>query len=257
MGKYRLWSREEFVLVLNLYYKLPFGKLHRSTKEVKELAKLIDRTNSAVAIRLTNYAACDPYILNSGRHGMSAGKKQCEPYWNEFNEDREKLLFESEQILASFQNTSIDDKFKDSLTNVEMLTGEDKVREVKTRVNQSVFRSMVISNYHGKCALTGIDVPELLVASHIKPWAIDKKERLNPENGICLSSLYDAAFDKGLIGFDQDYRMILSSRILEQEGKAYYEKYFGSMNHVQLSMPEEHCPDKVFLEWHMDTIFQR
>lgn len=77
MSKYRLWSREEFILVLNLYYKLPFGKLHQSTKEVKELAKLIGRTNASVAYRLTNFAACDPYILNSGRHGMSAGKKRC------------------------------------------------------------------------------------------------------------------------------------------------------------------------------------
>lgn len=76
MSKYRLWSREEFILVLNLYYKLPFGKLHQSTKEVKELAKLIGRTNASVAYRLTNFAACDPYILNSGRHGMSAGKKR-------------------------------------------------------------------------------------------------------------------------------------------------------------------------------------
>lgn len=257
MDKRKLWTREEFILALNLYYKLPFGRLNQSTKEVKELAKLIGRTRSSVAMRLTNFAACDPYIINTGRHGLAAGAKQCQPYWDEFNSNREKLLFESEQILASFQNTSIDDKFKDCLANIEMLTGEDKVREVKTRVNQSVFRSIVVSNYHGKCALTGIDMPELLVASHIKPWAIDKQERLNPENGICLSSLYDAAFDKGLIGFGQDYRVILSPRILDQEGKAYYEKYFGSINHVLLTMPEEHCPDKVFLEWHMDTIFQR
>lgn len=257
MGKYRLWSREEFILVLNLYYKLPFGKLHQSTKEVKELAKLIGRTNSSVAIRLTNFAACDPYIINSGRHGMSAGKEQCKPYWDKFNEDRENLLFESEQILASYQKTSIDEKFKDSLINVEKLTGIDRIRQVKTRVNQSVFRSMVISNYHGKCALTGIDVPELLVASHIKPWAIDKSERLNPENGICLSSLYDAAFDKGLIGFDQEYRVVLSPRILEQESKEYFDKYFGCMNHYSLAMPEEHRPNKAFLEWHMDTVFQR
>lgn len=209
MDKRRLWTREEFILALNLYYKLPFGRLNQSTKEVKELAKLIGRTSSSVAMRLTNFAACAPYIINTGRHGLAAGAKQCQPYWDEFNSNREKLLFESEEILASYQNLSIDEKFKDSLTNMERLEGEDKIREVKTRVNQSVFRSIIISNYDGKCALTGIDMPELL------------------------------------------------PRILDQEGKVYYEKYFGSINHVQLTMPEEHCPDKVFLEWHMDTRFQR
>ena len=70
MAKKRLWSREEFIVVLNLYYKLPFGKLNHTTKEVKELAALIGRTDNSVAMRLSNFAACDPYILSSGRHGL-------------------------------------------------------------------------------------------------------------------------------------------------------------------------------------------
>lgn len=257
MAQYRLWTREEFILTLNLYYKLPFGRLNHSTKEVRELAKLLGRSDNSIALRLVNFAACDPYILATGRHGMEDGRKQCQPYWDEFNEDREALLYESEKILAKLEHSSIDEKFKVDLIDLDSLSGEDKIRAVKTRVNQSVFRSIIISNYSGKCALTGIDVPELLVASHIKPWAIDKHERLNPENGICLSSLYDAAFDKGLIGFDQNYRLVLSPRIIEQESKSYYDKYFGSMNQIQLALPEEHKPNKEFLEWHMDEIFQR
>lgn len=71
----KLWSRNEFILALNLYYKLPFGKLNTRTKEVQKLAVLIN----SVAIRLTNFAACDPYIINSGRKGMSVGKDQYQP----------------------------------------------------------------------------------------------------------------------------------------------------------------------------------
>lgn len=66
----RLWSRNEFILALNLYYKLPFGKLDKRTKEVKELVALIGRTANSAAIRLTNFASCDPYIINSGRKGI-------------------------------------------------------------------------------------------------------------------------------------------------------------------------------------------
>lgn len=55
MAKKRLWSREEFIVVLNLYYKLPFGKLNYTTKEVKELAALIGRTDNSVAMRLSNF----------------------------------------------------------------------------------------------------------------------------------------------------------------------------------------------------------
>ena len=51
------WTRDEYIVVLNLYYKLPFGKLNRRTKDVKELAALMGRTNNSVAMRLCNFAA--------------------------------------------------------------------------------------------------------------------------------------------------------------------------------------------------------
>lgn len=73
---------------------------------------------------------------------------------------------------------------------------------------------------------TGIDLSELLVASHIIPWSENEQERLNPENGICLSSLYDKAFDKGLISFTNDKRVLFSFRLKENVGKEYYAKYF-------------------------------
>ena len=253
----KLWSRNEFILALNLYYKLPFGKLHTRTKEVQELAALIGRSVNSVAIRLTNFAACDPYIINSGRKGMSAGKDQCQPYWDEFSNDREKLLFESERILAELQGTTIEQKFRSSLLDISDYTGEEKIREVSTRVNQSIFREKVLSNYDYRCALTGIDIQQLLVASHIIPWSKNKEERLNPANGICLSSLYDDAFDKGFIGSDKNYRVVLSEKVLENQGKPYYDAFFGSIKGQKLILPEEFQPNIQFLEWHMDEIFLR
>lgn len=250
------WTREEFILVLNLYYKLPYGKQNHTNKDVKELAKLIGRTDNSVALRLANFAACDPYILESGRHGMAAGAKACKPYWDEFNKNREALLFESEQIIAKLQSTTIEKKYGITEQDYEDMEGTDRISVVKTRVNQDVFRKIVLSNYNNRCALTGIDIPDLLVASHIKPWAICEEERMNPENGICLSSLYDACFDKGLIGFDQHYKVVLSPEIKKKCSKEYYNKYFGSIEKRTLIMPEEHRPNKLFLEWHMDKIFR-
>lgn len=88
----KLWTRNEFILTLNLYYKLPFGKLHTRTKEVQELATLLGRSVNSIALRLVNFAACDPYIRATGRTGMISGMQQCQPYWDEFANDREKLL---------------------------------------------------------------------------------------------------------------------------------------------------------------------
>lgn len=253
----KLWSREEFILVLNLYYKLPFGKLHTRTKEVQELASLLGRSVNSIALRLVNYAACDPYIIASGRKGMASGKDQCQPYWDEFSNDRETLLFESERILANLQGTTIEHKYKTSLIDIHEYTGEEKIREVATRVNQSIFRDKVLSNYDYKCAITGIDIPQLLVASHIIPWSVNKEERLNPSNGICLSSLYDSAFDKGYIGVDQNYKVILSNKLIECQTKPYYDNYFGVIEGQKLTLPEEFKPNPHFLEWHMDEVFLR
>lgn len=69
--------------------------------------------------------------------------------------------------------------------------GEDVVSESKRRKGQDYFRRMILTNYGGRCALTGMDIPQLLLASHIIPWAekAHKQDRLNPCNGICLSAL--------------------------------------------------------------------
>ncbi len=251
------WIKEEFILAFNLYLKLPFGQIRSTHPEIIKLANIMGRSANSVALRLTNFAACDPFHRNRGVVGMQAGKKQCQPIWDEFNANREALVFESERILAEWQNQTIETKFKDILTDIKDLKGKEKTQEIKTRVNQNVFRQLVLGNYNQKCALTGIDLPELLVASHIIPWAMNEEERLNPENGICLSALYDKAFDQGLLGFTKNYRVVLSSKILENETKDYYQKYFAPINHQTLIMPQRYLPNPLFLEWHMDKIFQR
>lgn len=135
--------------------------------------------------------------------------------------------------------------------------GTDEISQVKRRKGQDYFRRMVLSNYNVRCALTGIDIQQLLLASHIIPWARNKKERLNPCNGICLSALYDKAFDQGLIGFDSQYKTVISNRIVENEGKDYYEKYFAPIAGRKLTIPTTFKPEPKFLEWHMDEVFLR
>ncbi len=189
---------------------------------------------------------------------MAHGGRKCIECWHEFVNDRERLLFESENILASCEGTTIEQKYEKDIKDIPQgVTGETKIREVKTRVNQHVFRQIVLANYDGKCALTGIDISELLVASHIVPWFANKQERLNPENGICLSSLYDMAFDKGLISFTNDKRVLFSTRLKENVGKEYYAKYFESISNTTLLKPKKYPINTQFLEWHRDCIFNK
>lgn len=252
----RLWTRDELILALNLYLKLPFGKLHSGTPEIIHLANILGRTASSIAMRLNNFASVDPYHQQRGIGGLPGGKKQVEPIWQEFIDNKDAWLFESERILAEKEHTSIDYKFHDELQGTEHLKGEYKLREVKTRVNQNVFRQIVIANYNGRCAITGIDIPDLLLASHIIPWSKNEQERLNPENGICLSPLYDRAFDKGYIGINEKYEILLSPSLKKKTKEEYHAKYFASLVGTKIIMPKKYYPKKKFLQFHMNEIFK-
>lgn len=251
------WSREEMILVLNLYFKIPFMKFRTSTPEVQELARIMGRTVNTVAIRLSNFASCDPNLTSRGIKGMNDHVKQCQPYWDEFAANRNELVFESEKILAEYQETTIEKKFKKELVDIpKSLKGESRIVEVKARVNQHFFRELVLTNYDSKCALTGIDLTELLVASHIIPWADNEEERLNPANGICLSSLYDKTFDCGLISFQDDGQVIFSGRLEGNVGKDYYAKHFQIIKGRKLATPQKYNLNPAFLEWHRDIVFK-
>ena len=254
----RLWTRDEMILAFNLYLKMPFGKISSRNPQVVELAQLIGRTENSVALRLVNYASCDPLLQARGITGMTGGRNVCQPIWDEFYDNRESLLYESERILAKYQNTNIETKFASMLKDIpDGVTGETRIREIKTRVNQNIFRQIVLANFDGKCGLSGIDISELLIASHIKPWADDVENRLNPENGICLSALFDKAFDKGLISFKDDMTTIFSERLKDNVGKEYYEQYFEPIRGKKLKTPCKYHPNPLFLEWHRDYIFDK
>ena len=91
------------------------------------------------------------------------------------------------------------------------------------------------------------------MASHIVPWAADTNNRLNPSNGICLNALYDKAFDRGLITFDNNYRTVLSNSIKNIENNRLLLEIQGK----RLDLPEKFYPSQEFLEYHRNNIFVR
>ena len=113
-----------------------------------------------------------------------------------------------------------------------------------------------MANYDCKCAITGIDIGALLRASHIIPWSKNEKERLNPENGICLSTLYDCAYDKGYIGINKKLEVILSSDLKKKSNHEYYSKYFAELAGLKIQTPKKYFPKKEFLDYHLDNVFK-
>ncbi len=141
----------------------------------------------------------------------------------------------------------------DALLPLELPTsweGQEVLRETKARVNQQFFRRLILDTYNQKCCLTGIAIPELLVASHIVPWSEDKENRLNPCNGLCLNALHDKAFDRGLIAFDAKLRLLLSPRLADHYDNRTISGNFANLEGKPLAEPRRFVPSQEFLARH-------
>lgn len=247
------WTREELLVAFNLYCRIPFGTITGSNLKVQELSRLLNRTAGAVAMKLCNFARFDPYHQARGVKGLTNGGKLDEVIYNEFVNNWDEMLFESERLLTQYEETTIEKKYEPILVDLSDKKGEVKVREVKTRVNQNLFRQLILSIYQKKCAISGIDISEMLVAGHILPWAEHEKERLNPENGICLSLAYDKAFEKGFIGIDENYKILISSELKGNIKKEYYQPFFGRFEGKTINLPDRFLPSKEFLRRHLES----
>lgn len=206
------WTREETILAFELYCRTPFGKIHSHNTEIIELSKLLERTPSAVSMKMCNLASYDPELRKRGVSGLANGSKLESQIWQEFQNDWEALAFESKAILASIENEVIEIVANIDLDNLP--PGKDKSNVVKQRIGQNFFRSAVLNAYESRCCITGISMETLLIASHIKPWKHSdvKTERTNPTNGLCLNALHDKAFDQGLITINKKFEIMVDRK---------------------------------------------
>ena len=155
------------------------------------------------------------------------------------------------QVAAELEEEAFDDdEFSAELSRLQARSLEDYRREVKTRLHQSFFRSMLLENYQNRCALTGLELPPVLRASHILPWSEAPEHRLNPCNGIILSATYDAAFDQGLISFDDDFRLILAPAIKAQDQQKGIAESFLNLEGRKLHLPLRYPPALDLLAFH-------
>ena len=143
-----------------------------------------------------------------------------------------------------------DSAYLESLKNDDQIPETERKAIIQSRVGQGTFRKSLFEKYHGRCLITGINHPNLLIASHIKPWAVSSnKERLSVDNGLLLSATYDRLFDSGLITFDRKGKIFLSSLIGE-----------GNVKRLNLSkdMRFDLCVRGnmgEYLDYHNDVVF--
>lgn len=248
------WTKEQTIIALNLYCKIPFSKVSSYHPEILKFSKLIGRSPNSLKMKIGNFGSFDPELKKRGIVGLSNTSKLDEEVWNEYNNNWEDLAFESETLITKFEGKNFKQKLEEF--NFNDKTGEDKIRDVKTRVNQNFFRQTVLSSYNNTCAITGINIPEMLVASHIIPWKDNIETRVNPKNGISLNVFHDKAFDKGFITITPDFKIKVSSVVYNKFNLAS-QKWFKEFDNSKLILPERFIPEIEFLIYHNENIFEK
>ena len=131
-------------------------------------------------------------------------------------------LYQSNQKVAQALFKLANIKYKENYNNevneeetpYELPKETSRQNLTTSRIGQGAFRQRVLRRWDYKCAVNGTSIKEILIASHIVPWReANDKERLDVENGLLLSPNYDALFDKYLISFDDQGKIILSKAL--------------------------------------------
>ena len=253
----RNWSRQETLMALAFYLcpPLPRKNWNDNDAEVQLFAEAISRKASAVCFKIANLKACDPNRTGLGFTNAAGMDRQVvSEYLTDPDATMSEAMWELEQIGIRISYDGEIEASGSSRPDQPQQLGLERVEQVRTRVNQGYFRSILLSNYTGICCLTGIDIPALLTASHIKPWsAATPSERLMSSNGLLLNALHD----RGLITLDDLYRVALSSRVPHTPTNDQWLYAFDGREIVLPGSDESTWPGLDFIHYHNGCVFER
>ena len=249
------WTREQTILAFHFYCQVPFGQLHSKNKKIVELASLIGRTPGALAMKCVNIASLDPAIRESGRAGLSNASALDREIWEEFHANWDSLIEQAETLLNGLVQGGQLTQGHEESQEIDF-TGETRIALVRQRVKQAFFRRSVLSSYGGRCCISGVSDSRFLVASHIVAWKDDASIRLNPANGLCLSTIHDKAFDNYMFSLTDDHEIILSKQIRESVDK-FLQDIFWKLDGARIVLPERFVPEPEFIARHRGVMLER
>ncbi len=248
---HRNWTEQELLIAMNLYCRLPFGQCNSRNRLVNEVASKMDRTTGSISRKLGNIASLDHRHQARGVGGLPHSGKLDRKVWAEFIDNWSVMAEKSEAAFEALMRGTVSGKPD---PEIEQPSGPSEVERItKTRRLQTFFRNVILSSYENRCALTGIAVPQLLIASHIIPWCENENRRADPTNGLCLNALHDKAFDRHLITFDEDRRLVVSRYLKKGDVPEFQSINFGTLEGVALTLPHRFAPDPCALEEHRNA----
>lgn len=178
------------------------------------------------------------------------------PRFISFNQSKQKIPLEClVSILSLLDKEGISSDYYpaifDGNNDVELISFEGMNREavVNVRVNQDIYRRYLLKRYR-KCCLCGVSNPSLLVASHIKPWAVSNpSEKADINNGFIMCPNHDKLFDRGFISFEDDGRIIISKELSDED-----QEKMSITKRTKIKLTNE---NKLYLKYHRENVFKK
>lgn len=222
------WSREDIIIAYALYCVTPLNQINPTNRAIQQVSEIIPHSVASIVMRMKNFRFLDPSVASGLGHVAKADKR----IYEEFKHDWGALSIEAEQLtgLALFDASPIQGaKPLSSLTDHSRVSRE-----------RHFFKRAVLSAYDSTCYISGCRLPRMLIASHIKPYSAcrDESERVNPENGICLNTFYDKAFDSGLMTITPSRKVHISPIVKTLSDDEFTRLWLVSLEGMILPPPD-------------------
>lgn len=254
MGQRKPWTREDVIIAYALYCVIPFSKVNNSNQTIKDAAEVMGRSPASLKMRICNLAALDPDFLATGRAGLSSVAKLDQEVFAEFSSDWQRLSSTAEELLG----LPIFD-IAEPVYNGPNKRRRKTYAEISDKQARRFFRKSVIAAYEGRCCISGMTIPQMLIASHIKPYAVSdvQTERANPANGLLLNAFYDRAFDQGLMTVLPDLTILISDQVKEVYTDERTREWLYSIEGTRIKRPARFAPNRDLLAYHNEYVFLR
>lgn len=248
------WTRQQVLAAFYLYLQVKPSEMLSASPDVSALAVALKKPARNVAAKLRAFAQLDPVIAQEKYRATDNISPKDVALWNEFQSNWTDTAIQAGEAFESVAlryNSAASSGFASAADAAYLYqAGETREAIVQVRKNQHIFRRTVLNSYGSSCCITGINNERLLVASHIVPWAQDVQNRLNPENGLCLSALHDRAYDQGLITVLPDYSIRVSAELHKEGGHGFLSDALLRFQGQSITLPGRFHPAPDLLAWH-------
>lgn len=142
------WTREQTIVALNLYCKIPFNRVSSSHPDILRISKIIGRSANSVKMKIGNFGSFDPELKRRGIVGLANASKLDEQIWNEFNNDWNNLAYESELLISRFTNQPIEEVSAINIEDIPVGKERDaiiKQESTKVSLGQQFFHHTILN----------------------------------------------------------------------------------------------------------------